>query len=269
MSACVTSFRMYASVPGAAPAWRALFARVFADLNLPIEIIDWPGKLDDLWREPDLCCALMCGLPFVRSEVPMQPIAAPVPSPRCYAGLARYRSEFLVRESSGWQSLEATFGSRIGWTAKDSQSGFNAPRAHLAEFTTPQRRSLYREVKGSLEKITTALDALASNKIDVVALDGFWLDLCRRHAPERLSGLRCVAKTQWTPNPLLVAAPGVDQKIVTTLREHLTALHTLPAYQPMLADVLLAKFVAPDINAYRKLEALVDRAVALDYETIR
>ena len=36
---------------------------------------------------------------------------------------------------------------------------------------------------------------------------------------------------------------------VETLRRHLTALHTDTTYRPLLADVLLAKFVAPECRA--------------------
>jgi ABC-type phosphate/phosphonate transport system substrate-binding protein len=267
----LASFRMYNAVPSAAQAWRALFERVFADTDHPVRIVDhrWPDPIASLWQDPELCCAFMCGWPFARSDPSMRAIAAPVPSPSRYEGLPRYCSEFVVRESSGWRSLEDTFGSRFGWMARDSQSGFNAPRAFLARLATPQRPALYRETRGPLGTPATTLDALRADEVDVVALDCFWLDLCRRHAPERVDGLRCVATTPWTPIPLLVAAPGVDQAVVDALRRHLTALHTKPAYAPLLADVLLAKFVAPDVTAYRGLDALADYAVARDYETIR
>lgn len=270
MSALLTSFRMYSAVPGAAKAWRALFERVFADSGLDISIVDWPPPkpLHELWRHPELCAAFMCGWPFTHAEPPMQAIAAPVPSPPRYEGLPRYCSEFLVREASGWRSLEQTFGRRFGWTAKDSQSGFNAPRAFLAKFVTPELPALYREAR-PLGAAVNTLDALQRGDVDVTALDSYWLDLCRRHAPERMAGLRCVATTPWTPIPLLVAAPGVDPAAVQALRRHLTALHTETAYQPLLSDVLLAKFVAPDVPAYRALDAMADYAESRDYETIR
>ena len=54
-----------------------------------------------------------------------------------------------------------------------------------------------------------------------------------------------------------------------TLRRHLTALHTDTTYRPLLADVLLAKFVAPDVPGYRALDAMADYAKSRDYETIR
>ena len=266
----ITSFRMYNAVPRAAQAWRALFERVFADAGAGIEVIEhgWPKPIADLWEQPGLCCAFMCGWPFARSGR-MQPIAAPVPSPARYQGLPRYCSEFLVRAESGWRSLEETFGHRFGWMAADSQSGFNAPRAHLAGFVGASRQTLYAEVRGPLGSPMKALEALKAKEVDVVALDSFFLDLCRHHEPARLEDVVCVATTPWTPIPLLVAAPDVDAAIVGRLRKHLLAVHQQPAYRALLADVLIERFVVPDVVDYSELERLETFAVETGYGTIR
>ncbi len=267
----ITSFRMYNAVPRAAQAWRALFGRVFSDAGLDIRVVDhrWPEPIGVLWNEPDLCCAFMCGWPFARSPARMKAIAAPVPAPPRYAHQPRYCSEFLVREASGLASLEETFGHRFGWMAEDSQSGFNAPRAHLASFTRPDRPALYSEVRGPLGSPMRALDAVRAGEVDVVALDSFFLDLCRWHEPARLESIRSVATTPWMPIPLLVAAPGIDDEVVGTLRAHLLGLRDQPAYAPLLADVLLEGFVEPDVAAYGELERMAHDAIALGYETIR
>lgn len=209
----------------------------------------------------------MCGWPFARSA--MQPIAAPVPSPARYEGLPRYCSEFLVREASGWTTLEQTFGHRFGWMAENSQSGFNAPRAHLSQLVSAQRPALYAESRGPLGAPAQALEALKGGDVDVVALDGFFLDLCRRHAPERMQGLRCVATTPWTPIPLLVAAPGVDARVVARLRIALLTIGDDPQFAALLADVLLERFAAPDVPSYDALEAMTETAHARGYDTIR
>jgi len=188
----------------------------------------------------------------------MQAIAAPVPSPPRYAGLPRYCSEFLVREASGWATLEETFDHRFGWMALDSQSGFNAPRAHLARFTPPGREWPYREVRGPLGTPMKTLEALRAGDVDVVALDSFFLDLCRHHEPARLAGVRSIATTPWTPIPLLVAAPGVDAQVVARLRGHLVGVHEREEYRALLDDVLLARFVAPQLADYSAAYAAVE-----------
>jgi ABC-type phosphate/phosphonate transport system substrate-binding protein len=261
---------MYNAGPEAAAAWRALFGRVFDDLELPIEVIEhkWPQPIDLLWKEPELCCAFMCGWPFARSAG-MQAIAAPVPSPPRYEGLPRYCSEFLAREESGWTRLEQSFGHRFGWMARDSQSGFNAPRARLAAYASAARPDLFSESVGPLGNPATALQALASREVDVTALDSYYLDLVRRYQPAKLAGLRTIGATEWTPIPLLVAAPSVDGEIVERLRARLTALHEDGSYRPLLDATLLARFVTPDVSAYAALERVAREADASAYSEIR
>ena len=262
---------MYNAAPGAVRAWRALFGRVFADTGVDVHFVDHgaPRPIAELWSAPDLCCDFMCGWPFVRSAGAMQAITAPVPSPARYEGRSRYCSEFIVRAASGWTTLEETFGSRIGWMAANSQSGFNAPRAHLAGFATRERPALYRESRGPLGAPAQSIDALRSGAVDVVALDGYWLDLVRRHDPVRLEGIRSVATTAWTPMPLLVAARSVPLPVVEELGGHLAAVHESQSYAPLLADVLVERFVAPDLASYSVLEAMARDAIERGYDAIR
>ena len=164
-----------------------------------------------------------------------------------------------MRKASGWAKLEDSFGHCFGWTAADSQSGFNAPRAHLARYVTPKRASLFSEIRGPLGAPTAALDALRRAEVDVIALDSFWLDLCRRHEPSKLEGVSCLAATAWTPNPLLVAAEQVPARVVERLRSALVQLHESPAYSALLADVLVERFVMPDVESYARLEEMATR----------
>ena len=267
----ITSFRMYNAVPRAAAAWRALFERVFADLALDVRVIDhgFPLPIDALWSDPELCCAFMCGWPFARSQAGMQPIAAPVPSPPRYEGLPRYCSDFLARADDGWTRLEDSFGQRFGWMAENSHSGLNAPRAHLATFLSPSRTSLFSSTVGPLGNPARTLEALRSRAVDVVAIDGFYLDLMRHYEPARLSGIATIGSTPWSPIPLLVAAPRIDPGIVTRLREFLVAVHTRQDYAPLLSGVLLTRFVAPDIPVYAHTERLREEAERAGYATIR
>ena len=262
---------MYNASASAGAAWRALFGRVFDDAGVKVEVIEHgaPQPIHDLWSRENLCCAFMCGWPFTRANPPMQAIAAPVPAPARYAGLARYCSEFLVREASGWMTLEDTFGHRFGWMAANSQSGFNAPRAHLARFIARDRPALFREVVGPLGTPALSLKALRESRADVVALDGFYLDLLRHDDPSALAGIRSVASTDWTPIPLLVAAPAVPAGIVEKLRTCLLEAGERPAYAPLLAAACVQRFETPDVESYRPLESMAEDAIRRGYETIR
>ena len=267
----ITSFRMYEAVPAAAAAWRALFAHAFADLHLAIEVIEHrhPQPIDALWAEPELCCAFMCGWPFTRSQLAMQAIAAPVPSPSRYGGQPRYCSDFVARSESGFTRLEDAFGHRFGWMAESSHSGFNAPRAHLAGFATAQRPKLFSQSVGPLGNPAKTLEALRAGAVDLVAVDGFYLDLVRHHEPMRLDGLRVIASTPWAPIPLLVAAPAIPLDVVGRLQEYLTRVHEDPEYAELLKPVLLSRFTAPDVAAYQETERMRERAESAGYAEIR
>ena len=153
--------------------------------------------------------------------------------------------------------------------AADSQSGFNAPRAHLARFVTRQRPALFAEVRGPLGSPMKALDALRAGEIDVVALDGYFLDLVRHHEPGRVDGLECVGVTEWTPMPLLVAAPAIPPATVRDLSKFLESIHERSAYAPLLAEVLLERFEAPRLAEYGTLEEMARFAAERGYEEIR
>lgn len=267
----ITSFRMYNAGPRAEAAWRALFTRVFTDAGVDVEIVQhsFPKAIDALWSEPELCGAFMCGWPFVRSTEGQQAIAAPVPSPARYEALPRYCSDFVVRESSGWNSLEATFGHRFGWMSRNSQSGFNAPRAYLSGLVTSARPALFSEVRGPLGAPMTTLAALVDETVDVVAIDGFWLDLLRYHHPEKWQGLRVVASTEWAPIPLLVASSHTDESVTQRVRDVLIDLDRETAYKPLLREVLVSKFVAPVLESYKVLEKMEHDAIIRGYSEIR
>jgi hypothetical protein len=78
-----------------------------------------------------------------------------------------------------------------------------------------------------------------------------------------------VATTPWTPIPLVVAAPDVDANAVARLRARLVTIHDIAVYRPLLADVLLARFVKPDTRSYAALEAMADFAAERGYDAIR
>ena len=268
--ALVTSFRMYNAVPDAARAWRALFERVYAQIGAEVEFIEhgFPKPIDSLWREPELFGAFMCGWPFTRAERAMQAIVAPVPSPARYQGMPRYCSDFLARGSSGWTRLEDAFGHRFGWMAADSQSGFNAPRAYLSQFVSPRRSRLFLESKGPFMTPAKTLEALKAGEVDLIALDSYHLDLMRHHEPRRLDDIQHLTSTPWTPIPLLVAAPQVDSAAVERLRGLLLELHSRPDYRPLLDDVLVARFVIPDLPTYSQLEEMSQLAASRHYPLV-
>nr|WP_315597708.1 PhnD/SsuA/transferrin family substrate-binding protein [uncultured Cupriavidus sp.] len=254
MATGIASTRMYNATPAVTQAWQALLDRVFNELGWAVDVVPfaWPASLTSLWQRPDLVCGFMCGLPFAQGVAPVVPLAAPVPSPAVYGGLARYRSELLVRSERGWNKVEDTFGHRIGWMATHSQSGYHAARLMLAPHAA-SAGALFAESVGPLDTPMRALSALRENAIDVTALDSYFLDLIRRHEPALLDGLQTIAWTPWTPNPLLVASATLGDNALNALSQKLCELHCDDSHTAVLDAVQVSKFVHPDPATYKSL----------------
>ncbi|MGF7150309.1 ABC-type phosphate/phosphonate transport system substrate-binding protein [Sphingomonas zeicaulis] len=242
--ALIANARMYAVNPGAAAAWKALFAWVLHKSGVALEAIDhaYPARLSALWERPDLGCGFVCGLPFLLRDDGLQPLAAPVPRG---AGGPVYATHFLVRRDHPAQRLEDLAGGRIGYTADDSQSGLGAPRHHLMGLRG-EGQPLFAEAIGPLVTPRRVVEALAEERIDVGPLDSFAWALIARHEPDLAAGFRIIASTDPTPMPFLAAAGGVDAETVSRLRAAL-----LDFDDPAIADALcLAGFAPVDVAAY-------------------
>ena len=121
----IANARMYSVSPDVGALWRSLLSDVIAKAGLPMTVIEHPAPapLAELWSRPDQGAVFMCGLPFSHANPRPVLVAAPVPSPPEFGDRPEYWSEFVVRESSDFRSIEDTFGKRIAFTVPDSQSG--------------------------------------------------------------------------------------------------------------------------------------------------
>ena len=256
---------MYDVTPGVRTHWHAL-ARIVAErAGIELECIDHaaPKPLTDLWRRDDLALAFMCGLALTRHSN-VRPLAAPVtviadgPSPT-------YRSVWLGRADSAFQSLESTFGHRIGWLPEHSHSGFNAPRRALLAHRSPDRPYLYRESIGPLEHPRDALRALADGRVDVVALDAWWWWLLRGHEAGTASEFRAIGETSTAPIPPVVSAEGFPLELQGRLSAALLAIHEDAAAEPHLHALGLCRFAAATRQDYDVLADLDRSAHAAGY----
>ena len=118
-------------------------------------------------------------------------------------------------------------------------------------YTTVVLTAVFAASIGPLDTPARTLAALRTRQIDVTALDGFYLDLLRHHAPDELAGLQSIAVTPWTPNPLLVASDTMPEPARRALADKLAGLDA--SYRALLDAVLVERFVVPDVAAYRVL----------------
>jgi len=235
---------MYSWSPSAAAAWHRLLGWVAKTADVDLTLMDQadPTPLDELWRRDDMGCVFMCGYPWaLRRDRPVL-LASPVPSPSRYGGRAVYVTDFIVRADGPHRTLEDTFGGVIAYSGEESHSGYNAPRHHLLPHVSSGRPSLYRAVLGPYGRQRPLIDLVVKGEADVAAIDGYALDLLRRHDPAAARLVRVVETTAPAPSPPLVASPSLRADARERLIETLVSAHRAAAARPLLDDVLLARF---------------------------
>lgn len=257
----IVNARMYSVTPDVKAAWRALFARVLQHAQLDWTIIDhdFPAPMSALWSREDLGCAMMCGLPYSQREPRPILVAAPVPSPPRYEGRPVYWSDIVVRAGSSVQSIEDTFGGTVGYTVHDSMSGCVALRRFLLPYRSPVRPALYGKVVGDLIAGRRVIEALDAGAIDVGALDSYYHDLLKVHAPELAAKVRVIATTEPVPIPPLVATAAVAEEPLARLRDALRTVARDDATASLRDRLLMQGFAFPEPGEYA-----VFRSIAAD-----
>jgi ABC-type phosphate/phosphonate transport system substrate-binding protein len=262
----IANARMYSVSAEAAALWGRLLSAIIDKAGVPMSVIEhpYPKPMEALWRRTDLGAVFMCGLPFSRATPQPAIVAAPVPSPPEFGGAARYFSEFVVRADSRFHTVEDTFGTRIAFTAADSQSGCVAaltyfmstggivPGARAALSDTADTAAatdggpLYREVTAPTMTPLGAVTAVIEAAADVAPIDAYALRLLRRYRPELTSQVRIVGRTSPTPIPPLVASDSVAD----TLRSAFQEAHRDVALRSLMEPLLLQRFVLPEAASY-------------------
>jgi len=248
----VANARMYSVNPQAAAAWKELFGWLAQASGVDLDILDhaFPLPLVDLWSRTDLACAFMCGFPFMLASQRPRPVAAPVPARAPVAGRPLYATCLVVRAVSDFDTIEDTFGGRLGYTVSDSHSGYNALRHHLLPYFRQRGARLYCKSVGPLTTPRRVIDAVLAGDIDVGPLDGYALDLMLHHQPELASQIRVVAVTDPAPVPFLVASPGCPDEIVTRLQATLATFATAPACAGLRDRLCLDAFAPVALDDY-------------------
>lgn len=254
----IANARMYSVSPQAAELWRRLLVAVIAHAGLDIELLEHagPAPIDELWQRPDKAAVFMCGLPFSLSHPRPELIAAPVPAPADFRGLPQYWSEMVVRHDSAFHAIEDTFGARIALTVPDSQSGCLAALYYL--MTEANQFPLYNEVLAPQVTPQRAMSAVIDGAADVTPIDSYAFCLLQKYRSDLTSQLRTIGRTARTPIPALVASrSGLDR-----LQAAFLEAHRIEAVAPLMAALLLERFVLPDPASYDALRLNFEAASA-------
>ena len=258
--------RMYDVTTDVRRHWHALLHIAARHAAVPVECIDHaaPAPLTELWARDDLALAFMCGFPFATRYPGVRPLAAPLTA-SANGDSPSYRSVWLVRETSAFDTLASTFGHRIGWTAEHSHSGFNAPRHALLAHRTAARPRLFSASVGPLLHPRGALTALGDDRIDVTAVDAYWWSLLQRHDGATAARFRPIGATDSAPMPPLVCTASFPEASAQRLAAALAALHEDSDARLHFDALGVIRFIAVTRGAYAPLADLDRSARAAGY----
>jgi ABC-type phosphate/phosphonate transport system substrate-binding protein len=266
--AMIANARMYSIDPQSARAWKALLEWIVSRAAVSFDVIDYPAplRLSELWAREDLGAVFMCGLPYsLLTQTDIAVIAAPIPSPARYMGLPRYMTDIVVRTDAMYTSIEDTFGGVVGYTVRDSQSGYFALRHFLAPWQESRVGPLYRGVVGDLINARGVIDAIVDGRIDVGPLDSYCHDLLQRNQPEYAKQVRMIATTDPMPIPVFVAkrAGGAKAEIdLARVRDAFDEAGAAPELASVRDTLALAGFACPDPTTYAVLRNRHDALMA-------
>ena len=260
MTQWIANARMYAVTPEAEAAWQALLAHIAKDAGVPLAYMPYPAPqpLEDLWRRPDLGCALMCGYPIALRLANVVAIAAPIPSAPWAQGAPRYRSDFITRADARFATLPEAFVGSFGWTVRHSHSGFNAPRHHLLAFRQPGQTRLFAQARGDLVTARRVLDMVSAGAIDCGPLDSYWHHLIALHQPALARDIRVLESTALSPMPAFVVAASMPAAEVARLRDAFVGASGGPWFAALAGPLALSGFA---------LAGEADFALTLQWET--
>jgi ABC-type phosphate/phosphonate transport system substrate-binding protein len=265
----VANARMYAVNAAVEARWQELFAWIARCAGIPLEVIDYrpPAALGDLWRCNDLGAVAMCGYPLAAwadGSRPV-PIAAPAPSGHRFAGRAVYWTDIAVRADSRFERDDDLDGARFGWTAEDSQSGYQAPRRHFAARALARGGRFFGSVYGPLITPRRVVESILDGSIDAGPLDAYWHALLRLHEPETANRLRVIGHTDETPIPCFVASRATPEAMRERLIQGFVDASEAAELRDVRADLALARFERVGVQTYEGLARRAREVDALGY----
>ena len=168
-----------------------------------------------------------------------------------------------MRADSSFATIDDTFGTRIGYTVGDSQSGYFAVRHFLRPYQQRRGGALFREVTGQLLNARGVVDALVDGRIDVGPLDSYSHDLLEHLEPDYARQIRVIATTGWTPIPAFVATADIDADLQSRLRAALIETALAPELAVVRAALLLRGFAIAAPEDYAPLRIRHDELSAV------
>ncbi|MEP7287633.1 MAG: PhnD/SsuA/transferrin family substrate-binding protein [Chloroflexota bacterium] len=255
------------------PTMRGFYEVVTAYLG---EMADRDAVLsqhDDPLEDPAMLAervdlAFICGLPLVLynriSRNALVPLAAPVMQSSRYADRPIYFADIVVRADSTVQAFTDLAGTTLCYNDPGSNSGYNLLRYRMIE--AGLTHGFFGSViqSGSHQK---SIWWVAEGKADCSVIDSTVLEQEIRNHPELADQLRIIESIGPCPMPPIVAARRLGSSIIKQWQAAL--LNPELALREAMDRARIRRFAPVELDAYRELGTMHDKAVQADYQIIR
>lgn len=217
--------------------------------------LETPDDLNLHWLDKDLLFSQTCGYPLTHVlEDRVSLIAAPIyEAPGC-DGMT-YRSMIIVRGDLKVSSLADLQHCDVAINGWDSQSGFNALRARVADFAEPGERYFARTLVTAAH--ARSIKAVREGEAQCAAIDGVTLALFQKHRPSEVAGLRILDQTEAAPGLPYITRKDVSADELDAIRSGLFAALADPDLAEVRAALLLtgaALVERQDYDAITRME---------------
>jgi len=269
MRARIASLGMYvdASQEAANDSIWAAIGRVLRDHG----VADVPERLhrnravQDVWRDPDLLFAQICGFPLVSNPgLGLRVIGVPIyDAPECADGT--HRSLIVTRRGDA-RRLEDYRGRRAAINDRGSNTGMNLLRAAVLPHA--------REGRFFADVVETGahrrnIDAILRGEADIAAVDAITYAAALRAEPDLARTVQIIATTVAAATPPFVTARGTDAATAAALQAALAEVIADPGLTEARRALFLTDIVTGDTDRYQPLLALQDDAIAAGYPILR
>lgn len=227
--------------------------------------LDRETAFDALWSAPDLLLAQACGYPMMIGwSHALHYVATPrYTAPGCVG--ADYCSWLVVAADSRYTGIEDLRGARCSINGRNSHSGYNALRAHVAPLARNGRFFGSVCLSGGHSE---SLAQLERGEADVAAIDCVTHALLTRCRPAAIAATRIVARTESAPGLPYVTRKPADADLCRRLRAGLDAAFADPVLAEVRDALLITGIDYLEPRRYDKMIELQADALRQEYHEL-
>jgi ABC-type phosphate/phosphonate transport system substrate-binding protein len=259
----IASLPMYTSTPATVQAlWGYLSAHLRgAGLRNVPDTLTWPLEMLGHWRNPSLLLSQACGYPLVTELHNQVRVIGTFRYgvPGCQGGFCR--SAMVVRHDEHASELSQFRDRRVAYNSLDSQSGYNSLRALVAPLAVSGKFFGQTVEAGahrrSIEMVRDGFADIAS--IDCVSLAGF-----EKYLPDITRGTRVIGYSDPYPGLPLIAAAGISDSTLATLRLILSKAMQDSTLAVIRRDLFIEGFEPLELADYQICSDMRDHANQLN-----